>query len=142
MADNELVYKPAAALAALIEKKQVSPIQVMRALLERIERLEPILNCYVSVAADAALAAAAAAEREIVAGGYRGPLHGIPVALKDIFDVVGMKTTASSKIMADYAPGADSTFARLLREAGAIIVGKTNLHEFAFGVTTNNPHFG
>ena len=142
MGNTELCFLTAGQLASLIANREVSPVQVLDSVLERIDKLEPKLNCYVSVLRDEARAAAVAAEREIGAGNYRGPLHGIPVALKDIFDLAGTKTTASSKIMSDYVAAADSAVARRLKEAGAVIIGKTNLHEFAFGITTNNPHFG
>ncbi|MCL4466065.1 MAG: amidase family protein [Chloroflexi bacterium] len=142
MATRELATLPISALGRLLATREVSPVEVIDSVLSRTERLEPRLNCYVTLLGDAARAAARMAEREIGAGNYRGPLHGIPVALKDIFDVAGVKTTASSKILADSVATADSTVARLLQDAGAIIVGKTNLHEFAFGVTTNNPHYG
>ncbi len=142
MDESDLCFLTAGQLAGLIERRAVSPVEVLAASLARIARLDGQLNCFVSVLGEGAMAAARQAEREIAAGGYRGPLHGIPIALKDIFDLEGSPTTASSRILRDHVATADSTVARKLREAGAIVVGKTNLHEFAFGVTTNNPHFG
>jgi len=142
MKSDELCSLSAARLAALIAKREVSPVEVLDATLARIDRLEPKLNCFVTVLRDEARAAAQEAERAIAAGNYRGPLHGIPVALKDIFELAGSRTTASSKIMAAHVSQSDCTVARRLKDAGAVIVGKTNLHEFAIGVTTNNPHFG
>jgi aspartyl-tRNA(Asn)/glutamyl-tRNA(Gln) amidotransferase subunit A len=94
------------------------------------------------VTGDAAREEARAAEREIASGTYRGPLHGIPIALKDLYDTKGVRTAAGSKILWDRVPDEDSAVTTLLRGAGAISLGKTNTHEFAYGVTTNNPHFG
>ncbi len=142
MKGNELGLLSAAQLAALIAKREASPVEVLDSILARIDRLEPRLNCYVAVLADQAKATARQAEQEIAEGRYRGPLHGVPIALKDLFDLAGTKTTGSSKILAENVARRDSAVARRLKEAGAVIVGKTNLHEFAFGVTTNNPHFG
>lgn len=142
MTNDELCLLDASRLGALVRNKDVSPVEVVQAFLSRTERLEPRLNCFVTVLADQALAGARKAEAEIAQGQYRGPLHGLPVALKDIFDVAGVKTTASSRVLANNVAKADSTVARKLQEAGAVVFGKTNLHEFAFGITTNNPHFG
>jgi aspartyl-tRNA(Asn)/glutamyl-tRNA(Gln) amidotransferase subunit A len=94
------------------------------------------------VTAERALADARDAEREIGRGGYRGPLHGIPIGLKDLYATAGVRTTAGSKILADWVPTEDSTVARKLRQAGAVLLGKLNTHEFAYGGTTINPHYG
>lgn len=142
MAGQDICTLTASQLGPLLQKREVSPAELLDSVLARVDRLEPRLNCYVTLLREEARAAARVAEEEISRGAYRGPMHGIPVALKDIFDVAGVKTTASSRILADNVAPADSTVARKLKEAGAIIVGKTNLHEFAFGVTTNNPHYG
>jgi aspartyl-tRNA(Asn)/glutamyl-tRNA(Gln) amidotransferase subunit A len=128
--------------AQLIRARAVSPLELTEAYLRRIDRLNPILNTYVTVTADRALADARRATDEIVAGGYRGPLHGIPIALKDLFATAGIRTTAGAKFLADSVPAVDSTVARKLREAGTVLLGKTNTHELAFGGTTNNPHYG
>jgi aspartyl-tRNA(Asn)/glutamyl-tRNA(Gln) amidotransferase subunit A len=111
-------------------------------MLERIQRLDPKLTSYITVTAESALEDARRAEQQAVTGANRGPLHGVPVALKDLFDTTGVKTTAGAKILADRVPATDATVTRKLREAGAILLGKLNMHEFAFGVTTDNPHFG
>jgi aspartyl-tRNA(Asn)/glutamyl-tRNA(Gln) amidotransferase subunit A len=142
MAINELCTLPASHLATLLRKREVSPVELLASVLARVDRYEPQLNCFVSLLREEAMAAARLAESEIRSGAYRGPMHGIPVGLKDIFDVAGVKTTASSRILADNVASGDSGVARLLKQAGAVILGKTNLHEFAFGVTTNNPHYG
>lgn len=130
------------ALSQLIQKKELSPVDLIEETLALIERLNPKLNAYLSVYADEALDAARRAESEIARGGYRGPLHGIPVSIKDIFAARGQRTTAGSKILADYVPDYDAAVIEKLKRAGAIIIGRTNLHEFALGTTTVNPHYG
>ena len=129
-------------VAQLIAFKEVSPIEVTRAVLERIERLNPKLNAYITVTADAAMAEAQTAEREIAGGEYRGLLHGVPIGIKDLFATKGVRTTAGSKILADWVPDEDATVVTKLREAGAISVGKLGMHEFAYGTTSDNVHFG
>jgi aspartyl-tRNA(Asn)/glutamyl-tRNA(Gln) amidotransferase subunit A len=131
--NSELYFLSAAELAPLIRKRTVSPVDIVKAHLERIEALNDALRAYLYIAGDQALAAARAAEIDIVAGGYRGPLHGIPVAYKDIYNVAGMPTTAASKVMAGYLAEEDCTVAARLRRAGAICLGKLNTHEFASG---------
>jgi aspartyl-tRNA(Asn)/glutamyl-tRNA(Gln) amidotransferase subunit A len=115
---------------------------VTQAVLERIERLNPSLNAYITVTGDAALAAARVAEREIASGEYRGLLHGVPVAVKDLFATKGVRTTAGSKILSDWVPDYDATVVRKLNEAGAIGLGKLGMHEWAFGTTSDNVHYG
>ena len=131
-----------AELSARIKAREVSPVEATEACLERIARTEPVLNAYVCVLADAALEAARAAEAELAAGGWRGPLHGVPVALKDLYDMAGVPTTSSSAVRKDWTPQADGDTAARLRAAGAVILGKTHTHEFAYGIstpTTRNP---
>jgi aspartyl-tRNA(Asn)/glutamyl-tRNA(Gln) amidotransferase subunit A len=130
---SEWCFLSAAELAPQIRKRAVSPVEIVEAFLERIETLNDNLKAYLYISSDQALAAARAAETEITAGGYRGPLHGIPVAYKDIYDVAGMPTTAASKVMAGYLAAEDCTVAARLRQAGAICLGKLNTHEFASG---------
>ncbi len=139
---EELAQLTLTELAPRIQAKQVSPVEVVEAALTRIERLDPQLNCYITVTAESARAQARAAEEEIVARRYRGPLHGIPVSLKDMFATAGTRTTCGSKVLADWVPDFDATVVARLRAAGAVIVGKTNMHEFAYGVTSVNPHYG
>lgn len=129
-------------LAPKIKSRTISPIELTNAVLDRIERLNPRLNAYITVDTDGALKAAKKAERQIARGTYLGPLHGIPISLKDLYDTKGLRTTAASKILQDRIPDADATSVTKLREAGAIVIGKTNMHEFAFGSTTQSPHFG
>jgi aspartyl-tRNA(Asn)/glutamyl-tRNA(Gln) amidotransferase subunit A len=140
--NDELLALDIRRVALLIRARKVSPVELLDAVLERIDALNPKLNAFITVAAGDARAAALKAEREILRGHYRGALHGIPIALKDNIETKGLRTTAGSKILAAYVPVEDADVVRALRRAGAIIVGKTNLHEFAYGITTENPHYG
>lgn len=133
MPDDELCYLTAAELAELICRREVSPVEIVEAHLERISAYNGTLNAFLHISGEEALSAARAAEMEIGANGYRGALHGLPVAYKDIFHVQGQPTTAGSKIMADYRATEDSTVAARLRAAGAICLGKLNTFEFACG---------
>ena len=139
---NQLYEMTLADVAALIRTKQVSPVEVTTQALERIERLNPRLNAFWTVTAELARKQARAAETEIAKGEYRGPLHGVPIGLKDLIFTRGIRTTAGSKIMRDFVPNSDATVVEKLRQAGAVLVGKTALHEFAYGMTNDNPHFG
>jgi aspartyl-tRNA(Asn)/glutamyl-tRNA(Gln) amidotransferase subunit A len=125
-----------AEVAEKICKKEISPVELTEAALTRIEATEGVLNAYVRLNTDHALTAAREAEAEIVAGRYRGELHGVPVALKDLYDMVGLPTTCSSKVRHDHLAEQDSACTARLKAAGATIVGKTHTHEFAFGITT------
>ncbi|WP_322796047.1 amidase [Tepidiforma sp.] len=128
--------------ARRIQRRQLSPVELTRACIERIERLNPRLNAFVTVTPERALDDAARAEQELLAGQYRGPLHGIPIALKDLYDTAGIETFAGADVLRGRVPAVDSAVARRLREAGTVLLGKTNTHEFAWGTTTNNPHTG
>lgn len=128
--------------AALVRERAVSPVDLTETMLERIERLDQRLNSYISVTATAAMAEARQAETAILNGAPVGPLHGVPLAVKDLFDTAGVRTTSGSKILAERVPSVDATVVTRLRDAGAVLLGKLNMHEFAFGVTTNNPHYG
>ncbi|MFH9354074.1 amidase [Kitasatospora sp. NPDC017646] len=125
-----------AAAADAIRTRRLSPVELVDSVLDRIEETEPHLGAYVTVAAEQARRAAGEAEREVARGRYRGPLHGIPMGLKDLIDVDGMPTTASSRVRAGHRARADSTVAARLDAAGAVLLGKTHTHEFAFGLTT------
>jgi aspartyl-tRNA(Asn)/glutamyl-tRNA(Gln) amidotransferase subunit A len=129
-----------AQIAAGIRSRAVSPVDLTRACLERIEARRE-LNAFISVMHNAALADAAAAEREIATGHYRGALHGVPVSVKDLIDVAGTPTTSGSAVPPRH-PSHDAPIVARLRDAGAVIVGKTNLHEFAFGTTSEESAFG
>lgn len=127
-------------IAARIEHRDVSPVEATTAVLERIEWVNPRLNAFITVMHDEALATARAAEAEIARGHYRGPLHGVPISVKDLFWTRGVRTTAGSRVLADFVPDRDATVVRRLREAGAVIVGKTNMLEFAYGEV--HPDYG
>ena len=127
-------------LAPLIRRGELSPLEVARAYLERAERLNPTLGAYITIMADEAMAEARRAESEIAAGAYRGPLHGVPVAAKDIIYTKGTLTSAGSRALADHVPDCDSTIIERLRDAGAILLGKLNLSEFAMGGTIEHPY--
>ena len=142
MSGDELCFLGAAELGRRMARREVSPVEVAAAMLARIERLDPALNGFLLVTEERALAEAREAEREIAAGGARGPLHGVPLALKDIFDTAGLRTTAGSRILADHVPARDATVVARLRAAGLVLLGKTNMYEFAYGVTNDNPHYG
>lgn len=128
--------------AALIEARKLSPVELTQAHLDRIAQVDPLLNAFITLTADSALAAARQAEAEITRGAYRGPLHGIPIALKDLYETAGVLTTVGAKFYADHVPVEDAFVVKCLKDAGAIILGKLNLHEIALGVTTDNPHYG
>jgi aspartyl-tRNA(Asn)/glutamyl-tRNA(Gln) amidotransferase subunit A len=133
-ATNELHWLGVAQAAQAIAARTLSPVELTQALLERIERLDPKLNAFLCLDADLALAAAQAAETDIAAGRSRGPLHGVPVGIKDIIDVAGLPTTCHSKVLADSAAaGEDAVCVARLRGAGAIVLGKLSTHEFAIG---------
>jgi aspartyl-tRNA(Asn)/glutamyl-tRNA(Gln) amidotransferase subunit A len=130
---SDLAWLTIAEAAALIRTRSLSPVEYLRALLDRIARLDAKLNAFILVTAERALAQAATAEAEIAAGRWRGPLHGIPYALKDNIDVAGTATTCHSKICADRIAATDAPSVARLEAAGAILIGKTALHEFAMG---------
>jgi len=129
-------------LARMIATKEVSPVEVVRAHLERIERLDGTLHAFITVCGDAALQAARAAEAALAAGQAIGPLHGVPIGLKDLVDTRGVRTTGGSRILADRVPDEDATVTARLTAAGAIVLGKLNMHEFAYGPEGLNEHYG
>jgi aspartyl-tRNA(Asn)/glutamyl-tRNA(Gln) amidotransferase subunit A len=130
---SALAYLSLAEASRLIRSRALSPVEYTQALLDRISAIDPAYNAFLLVMPESALAEAKAAEREIGAGQWRGPLHGVPYAVKDIFDVAGLPTTCHSKIRANHRAAADAFVIRRLREAGAVLLGKTALHEFATG---------
>ena len=131
-----------AAASRLIRSRALSPLELTGAYLERIERLNERVNAFATVTAPLALEQAALLEAELDDGRWRGPLHGIPIALKDNIDTAGIRTTAASAVFADRVPPVDAEVYRLLKQAGAILLGKLNLHEFAYGGTSAISHFG
>ena len=118
---------------ALIARRELSPVELVQSRLTRIERLDGKLHSFIRVLGDEALAAARSAEAEIIAGRSRGPLHGIPIGLKDIYETKGVPTTGHSKVMIDHVPLRDATVVQRFSVAGAIVLGKLATHEFAFG---------
>ncbi len=139
---TELTELSGLELAARIAARDVSPVEVVRAVYERLDATEPAWNCFVLRTAERALAEAQVAEREIAAGHYRGPLHGLPLAVKDNIAVAGTVTAAGAKFLDDNVTPDDAEAVRRLAAAGAIVVGKTNLHELALGSSTINPWWG
>ncbi len=142
MNDQDLCYLEVGAMAEGIKSGELSPVDLTDAHIHRIEAAGPFAIAYLEVYAEEARARARAAAGEITRGDYLGPLHGIPVALKDLCDVKGRRTTAGSLVLDDAPKTEDSEVARRLRAAGAILLGKTNLHEFAMGGSSVNPHYG
>ncbi len=126
----------------LVGAGKVSPVELTNACLARIERLNPVLNAFITVTGQQALADAKAAEAEIARGRRRSRLHGIPIALKDLVDTAGVRTTAGSAVFADRVPSDDADVVRRLKAAGAVVLGKLNMHEFAYGDTSAQSHFG
>ncbi|MFH8529931.1 amidase [Streptomyces tendae] len=124
------------AAADAVRTRRLSPVELVDSVLERIGRTEPRLQAYVTVTAERARRAAHTAEDDIAAGRHRGPLHGVPMGLKDLIDVAGIATSASSRVRADHRAEESSTVAARLEAAGAVLVGKTHTHEFAYGLTT------
>jgi aspartyl-tRNA(Asn)/glutamyl-tRNA(Gln) amidotransferase subunit A len=131
-------------LARLIRRREISPVEVTQAALARIDELDGRLRAFITVDADAAVAQARAVETALARrdAPEPGPLAGVPIAVKDIIRTAGLRTTCGSRILADHIPERDATVVTLLRRAGAVIVGKANTHEFAFGATNINPHYG
>ncbi|MDP8926300.1 MAG: amidase [Actinomycetota bacterium] len=142
MNKTENLPRSLAALATALRERRLSPVEVVGALLERIEAIDEELNAFVTVLRAEALEEAKRAEREILAGEYRGPLHGVPIALKDLIYTKGVRTTMGSAFFEGYVPDHSATVASKLEEAGAILIGKTNTHEFAYGPTGDRSHFG
>lgn len=129
-------------LAKVLRKKEISPVEITRAYVERIKAHDSQINSFITLLPHEALRAARQAEKEIAKGKYRGPLHGIPFAAKDLFFTKGIRTTCGSKILKNFVPAYNATVIERLRAAGAILLGKLNMHEFAYGTTSVNPHHG
>jgi aspartyl-tRNA(Asn)/glutamyl-tRNA(Gln) amidotransferase subunit A len=144
--EDSLSFATIEELNALLVKRKVSPVELTRHFLSRIEKYNSQLNAYLTVTAEQALAAALRAEKELMrrrgSSGPRRPLLGIPISLKDNIWTRGTRTTARSRVLRDFVPAEDATVVRKLHRAGAVLLGKTNLHEFAYGITTNNVHYG
>ncbi len=137
-----LPFPTIAQASRAIRDQQISPLELTQICLQRIEAINPTVNAFITLTAESALAKAHAATEEIARGNYRGPLHGIPLAIKDLYDVRGAPTTAGSLLLKDNVAQEDAFAVSQLRAAGAIFLGKLNMHEWALGVTGVNPHFG
>lgn len=137
-----LHYSSISEVSRLLRSGGITATALTQLMLERIERLNPLLNAFVTVAAEEALAAAREADRRLGAGEWLGPLHGVPVAVKDNMATKGIRTTCGSRLYADWVPDQDATVVRKLKDAGAIILGKAGTHELAYGTTSINPFFG
>ena len=142
MSDIELLTLSIADLAAKIRARQVSPVELTQAALAQADRLQPTLRSFITILHEQALRQAKEQEAALARGEFRGPLQGIPIGVKDNIATAGIRTTVGSKVLADYVPGEDAHVVRLCQAAGAIILGKENLEEFAAGATSNNPHYG
>jgi aspartyl-tRNA(Asn)/glutamyl-tRNA(Gln) amidotransferase subunit A len=128
--------------SATLRSRQVSSLELTRHCLDQITKLNPRLNAFITVVEEAAYAQAEQRDRELATGLDRGTMHGIPIAHKDLIRTKGIRTTSGSKLFADYVPDSDAAVARKLEDAGAVMLGKTGLHELAYGITSENPHFG
>ena len=142
MDPSELVFLSIADAAELVAGRQVSPVEIVDAHLRRIDAIDGALNSFITLLRDESMAAAREAEGAIASGGYIGPLHGLPIGLKDLYYTKGIRTTMGSKIMGEFVPDADAAVTERFREAGAILIGKLQMHEFALGATSENPHYG
>ena len=139
---DELCFLSISEAADLIETRRLSPVELTRAHLDRIERTEPSLNAFITLLSEEAVESAEAAEREIANGNLRGPLHGIPIGLKDLYFTKGIRTTVGTKILRDFVPDYDAAVTEKFADTGAILMGKLQMHEFALGATSVNPHDG
>lgn len=142
MANKELLQSTIAELAPKIRAREVSPVELTEAALAQAKALQPQLNSFILLMEQDALEQARNEESALARGEYKGPLQGIPIGLKDNLATAGIKTTLGTKVLADHVPTEDAEVVRRCREAGAIIIGKENMEEFAAGATSNNPHFG
>ncbi len=142
MPNDDLLELTITELAPKIRVKEVSPVEVTEAALARADRLQPKLNSFITLLHDQAMSAAKEQEAALARGEYRGPLQGIPIGIKDNLATAGIRTTVGSQVLADNIPDEDAYVVSRLKAAGAIILGKENLEEFAAGATSNNPHYG
>ncbi|KSU81096.1 aspartyl-tRNA(Asn)/glutamyl-tRNA(Gln) amidotransferase subunit A [Fictibacillus enclensis] len=142
MNKNTVLHLSLSSLSEEIKLKEISPVEVVRELLARIEEINPVVNAFITVLQEQAVKEARQAEEEIMAGNYRGPLHGIPIGLKDLIYTKGIRTTMGSKIYQNYIPDRDATVVQKLKKAGAIMIGKCNTQEFAYGPTGDASYFG
>jgi Asp-tRNA(Asn)/Glu-tRNA(Gln) amidotransferase A subunit family amidase len=141
-AEPQISYMPAPQLAACVARRELSPVEIVRNSLERIEALNPLLNCFCAIYPEEAMAAAREAERAMRPGRALGALHGLPVAIKDMTPIRGKRTSMGSRLYAEWVPREDALIVERLRAAGAIIVGKTTTPEFAYSSITESPLWG
>src|SRR5579862_5464177 len=139
---DRAAYSSLEEIGGLVSSRKVSPVDLLESTLDRVKKIDPKLNAFITVASEQARQDALSAQREIQQKHYRGPLHGVPIHLKDNIETRGIRTTAGSSILSNFVPDQDAEVVRALRRAGAVIFGKTNLHEFAYGITSENPHYG
>jgi len=139
---TEICWLTISEASHLLSSRKISPVELTKMCLDRIERFNPRLNAFITVTADSALVQAQEAESEIRKGHWRGPLHGLPVALKDLFDTAGVRTTGASGLLQDCVPNEDSEVVRRLKSAGAVLLGKLNMHELAYGGSSLVSFFG
>jgi len=139
---QELLDFDVATLSAKLHSREISPVELTEAYLGRIEQTDKSIRAYITVTDTLARKAAKKAEAEIAAGKWRGPFHGVPIALKDLVYTKNILTTGGSKILAEFKPDHDATVWTRLARAGSVLLGKLNLHEFAYGITSSNPHWG
>ena len=142
MTGSELVALAISELAPRIKSREISPVELTEAALAQVDRLQPTLNSFITILHEQARRQAREAETALMRGEYRGPLHGIPIGIKDNIATAGIRTTVGSKVLADQIPEEDALVISKCKEAGAIILGKENLEEFAAGSTSNNLHYG
>ena len=142
MPENELLKLTISEIAPMIQARSVSPVDLTEAALAEAERQQPRLNSFITIMREQAMAQAEQAEDELSRGQYRGPLHGVPIGIKDNIATGGINTTLGTKVLRDNVPDEDAEVVRRCKDAGAIILGKENLEEFAAGATSNNPHYG
>ncbi|MCL6539063.1 MAG: amidase [Roseiflexus sp.] len=139
---SDLTHLTIAEAADLLARREIASVELTEAHLRRIDAHDTHLNSFITITSDHALTQARAADAELTRGVRRGPLHGIPLALKDLYDTAGIRTTAGSTFFADRVPDTDARAVTLLYQAGAVLLGKLNMHEWALGVTNINPHYG
>lgn len=142
MKEKDITMRGLAEVSSMIKNKQVSPVELVEECTKRTKQLQPELNAYITFLEDDARKKAKIAEQEIMKKGPRSPLHGIPIALKDVFYTKGILTTAASKLLSDFKPDYDSTITMRLNQSGAILMGKNNLHEWAYGPTNEDSYYG
>src|SRR5256885_4488847 len=134
-------YSSIAEVSGAVRQSRVTSVAVVQACLQKIQELQPTLDAFITVLTKQALEDAKRADQEIKAGNWKGPLHGIPVGIKDFFDTAGIKTTAATARFQNRVPNQDAVAVTRLREAGAIVVGKTNMHELGMGTTSVDSFF-